>query len=357
MATINTQIASGSPLIGNPITFAIQANLYNDPVFHRVKVRVHAGLQGGDYRELLSSQPVSDSGQTGETVEIDVSSALRAVADEYQYTPTPPEYYPYISFYLEAWDEYMKNGELHESAHDFFPDIPEGATVPAAPLRALIGKYSDMERLLAGETKQTNKFSRKPVTSPEVVCQGHTMLFPQNMVVHTGNITHGQQVVEHAVSTLGMQTIEGREVYVVAADRDCYQLRFVNGLGCLESLSVRSLRTTDVNYTKEEHIIARAETFGSFSHGIIRKENDYETWKMSSGALDEAWLSWYLHEFLMAEQVWINLRTTANPLWVRCHIVTDDKATGINRKDNAMLEVEFTLRMDIYGSTMSELSV
>lgn len=359
MATIINQL-SGSPLIGSPIVYQIKAGSFDNPVFHRVKVQVVAGLQGGDYQPLESSSPVTE----GETLRFDVSSALQAIADSYAYTAEPPASYPYIQYYLVVWDEYLLNGVAKQGPKDYFPD-----NYQQSPLRALIGAYSDMERLLAGETKQAQRFSRKPTTIPEVVAVGETFVraVPFGSPVHSGNITRGQQSQVFTVRESNLlradnaatMTFAAANVYAVpAGDRDRYQLRFINGLGCMESVSVRTLRSTDVNITTTQQTLARQETFGTFSHGIAYKQNDYETWRMTSGPLDEAWQAWYLHEFLMAKWMWIAIPASGDtPVWVPCHVLPDDTVPGISREATSMLKVDFSIQLDINGSPLYSLAI
>lgn len=359
MATIINQL-SGSPLSGSPIVYQIEAGTYDSPVFHRVKIQVVAGLQGGDYQEIESSSPVTE----GETLLFDVSSALQAIADGYAYTAEPPANYPYIQYYLVVWDEYMLNGVAMQSAKDYFPD-----NYQSAPLRALIGAYSDMERLLAGETKQAQRFSRKPVTSPEVVMVGETFVraVPFGTPVHSGNITQGQSSQVYTVRESDLQRADGlatmtfadANVYAVpAGDRDRYNLRFINGLGCMESVSIHTLRSTDVNFTTTRQTMAQQETFGTFSRGIAYKQNDYETWRMTSGPLDEAWQAWYIHEFLMASHIWIAIPTAGGTsLWLPCHVLPEETVSGISRETASMLEVNFSLQLDINGSPLYSLAI
>lgn len=334
-------LENGSPLIGSPIVYGVTAaSLTNlDTVtFHRVKLKVTAGLQGGDFREFAMSSPVED----GERIMIDISSALRAVADEYEYTAEPPVNYPYIAFSLEACDEYMQNGEIHENV---------GATKNDGG-RALLGGYSDLDRFLSGGSKTTSSFSRKPKSSPEIVCEGEEVVCPQDMVCTIGTIEKGPssivtKIVVDAANPVGVRTVFGQEVFVVeryASDR--YEFRFINSLGCLESIGVYSFRSTKINVSKEEYSRAVSETFAKFSRGYVTKTNDYETWSLSSGPLTEDWQQWFLHEFLMAKLVWIKI----SGHWIPCHILPEDTVTGIDRTNPSMLTVSFSVRLDINGS-------
>jgi hypothetical protein len=344
MATIIGQ-TSGSPLIGSPINFQVNAGSYNNPTFHRVKMRVMAGMQNGSYIAIESSSPANE----GEQLSFDISDALRAVADSYVYTPTPPEYYPYIQYYLIVWDEYMINGVTYESEKDYFPD-----SYNVNPLRALMGAYSDMERLLAGENKQTRKFTRKPSTSPEIVYVGDTYIRPTEMVAHSGNIDRGQQSVCYPITTTGLQTHGGAQVYALPRPaKDIYAFRFINGLGAMESVTLRTLRKTDIPVTTERLTFARQETFGTFSRTAAIKQNDYEKWHLTTGPVDEAWQSWFIHEFLKAESAWIDI----DGHWIPVDIIPEESVTGISREDNSMLEVEIPIQFGISGSVMSELAV
>lgn len=348
MATITNQV-SGSPLIGSPIVYEVVAASLGTTVFHRVKLQVVAGLQGGDYVTI----EMSSMAENGEHLKFDVSSALMAVADAYIYTPTPPEYYPYLQYYLVAWDEYMQDGVNHQTEKNYFP-----ANYAQNKLRALMGAYSDMDRLLAGETKTTHKFSRKPATMPEIVTVGDTFIRPADMDVHSATIEHGQQSVVYNVNQPGLLNLGGSTVYAVPRDgHDYYQMRFVNGLGCLESVTVRAFRKVTTKITTEQFTRAVQETFGTFSRGIAVKKNNFETWKLTSGPVDEAWQSWFVHEFLMARWAWINVRQTGNPVWVACHILPDEEVNGINRVDSGMLEVPFSVQLDITGSALYQLAI
>ena len=112
-------LISGSPLIGNPIVYKVTPEDYAaNRTFHRIIVRVYAKLEtDSDYTTFDFSTPVETkpSGLSYSTQPslFDISSALQAVADKYEYTPEPPERYPYIKFRIEAWDEWMINGDTY----------------------------------------------------------------------------------------------------------------------------------------------------------------------------------------------------------------------------------------------------
>lgn len=336
------QFLSGSPLIGSPLVYNVTASVVTGEVtFHRVKLEITAGLQGGDNSVILDSSPCN----SGEIVKFDISSALLSVADGYDYTSTPPDNYPYIQFSLRAWDEYMQNGTLYETV----------GLVTNDGGRALMGGYSDLDRLLAADSKGGNKstkvFTRKPTTLPEVVCAGETYIRPAELVATIGNITAGPQSVAYDIAIdsdnpEGLRTVGGAQIYVIPMQADRYQFRFINSLGVMESIGVTSLRETSIAITKNNYTLTKQELFSEFSRYMIVKSNDAETWKLSSGPVDLMWQQWFIHEFLMTKHAWIKIGT----LWIPCIIDPDETVTGVNRHDKSMLQVQFGVKLDINGS-------
>jgi len=332
----NLVLKSGSPHIGSPITYKVTAaSLTGIISFHRVVVKVKAALSTDtDWTITQVSTPVNE----GEIVELDISSALQAVADRYQYEPIPPTAYPFVKYSLSAYDEYMQNGEVHQTEEI----SNEGGN-------ALFGAKTDLERLFSDGNSTAQHFSRKPKSEYEIVSVGESVVVPQSFPapVSLGNVTTGPSSAVFPVTTAGMQTIGGRNFYALnSSSPDRLEFRFVNGLGCLESISLLSLRSVEVNITSETYIRSVQETFGNFSRGLITKQNDYETWKLSSGPVSPAMQAWFLHEFLMSSAAWIKVGT----VFIPCHIVPEETVTGVNRADGSMREVHFSVQFDINGS-------
>ena len=88
------------------------------------------------------------------------------------------------------------------------------------------------------------------------------------------------------------------------------------------------------------------ETFSRFSRGIYEKSNDYEKWKFSTGPLDKAWVSWYLHEFLTAKYAWILISDN----WIPCHIVAEETVVGRDETKSDAISIDFSVELDINGS-------
>ena len=102
---------SGSKYIGTPITVPVTAaTISGNPTFHRVRLVVIINST----QQFPMSRPVAE----GETIEFDISSAFRAVADAYQYqadrlNPATGDTYPQFTCRLQAYDDYLLDGEEH----------------------------------------------------------------------------------------------------------------------------------------------------------------------------------------------------------------------------------------------------
>lgn len=368
------KLISGSPLIGSPIVLRVTPAPYSDShTFHRVIARVYAGLETDeDYTPLEFSMPVETkpSGQSYATQPalFDISSALQAVADKYEYEATPPSRYPYIKFRVEAWDEWMVDGTLvpRQGIVEWPSPVIDNHRFYAY---AFMGAWTDLERLGAGVDQQgveyldTEHMSRKPNSTPEVVFIDTAFIYPadfQRSIFDTdrmsgdatpefisGAPTDGPKSLSNTPDSEGAVTVGGHNLYVIDKPLNGYLLRFVNGMGCLESLCVTSLVKREAKNKTTTYNTAKIETLKNFSRSVTINNDGPETWYLTSGALDREWASWYVHEFLNAKQMWIWLSSQ----WIPCHIVSSEEAIEIEDRSTANpQEVQFRIELDINGA-------
>ncbi|MCF0243418.1 MAG: hypothetical protein HUK06_01495 [Bacteroidaceae bacterium] len=340
MAAPTISAPAGSPFIGSPITHVVTSvSLEGEVAFHRLNLKANVSMGGYGSNSFTFSAPIYNG---GESVTFDVASALRAIADQFTYTANTTSF-PTIAWNLEAWDEYMIDGEYFETGH-----------TTAGSWTAIMGACSDLERIISGGGKSVSVFTRKPSTLPEIVAVGETMVCPNSTSAQSVGHATGQSCELVNITSEGMQTIHGKKVYALPAQTlDRYQFRFVNTLGVVESISLTSLREMEINCTQDNYIKAVQETFGNPSRAIVVKQNDYESWKLTTPPLDEAWLSWYAHEFLMSKQCWVKIST----YWIPCHIIPEDTVSGVKRTDGSFISLAFTVQLDINGSPMPELMI
>ena len=364
------EFLSGSPLIGNPLVLSVTPSTHKSTYnFHRTQLKVFAQLivPGGDSDEEEQEFKFSTAVDATTTkVQFDISSALRAVADRYQYDATPPQQYPYVKFRVAAADDWMIDGRLYENqGRCKWPaeDVTISGHTYTFYAYAFMGKFTDMERLQASgeDMQQLSVMTCKPAEGTEVVHQNCTIVYPvafqrglefdhmsddAEPVFVSGAPSNGPRSDQFTPQTTGAMVVGGRNVYVIPCPDNAVELRFISSKGCMESLHLRCLPKRVVNIQKEEYVISRQETFKKFSRATTRKHADYETWTLSSGPLSEAWASFYIHEVLMAQTMWMRRGTQ----WLLCHVLPEETTQLRDQQKPEMMEVQLTVRFDIDGA-------
>ncbi len=366
----NIEFLSGSPLIGNPLVLSVTPSTHKSTYnFHRTQLKVYARLivPGGDSDEEEQEFKFSTAVDATTTkVQFDVSSALRAVADRYQYDATPPQQYPYVKFRAAAADDWMIDGRLYENqGRQKWPaeDVTISGHTYTFYAYAFMGKFTDMERLQASgeDTQQLDVMTCKPTEGTEVVHQNCTIVYPvafqrgletdhmsddADPVFVSGAPSNGPRSDQFTPQGTGAMVVGGRNVYVIPCPDNAVELRFISSKGCMESLHLRCLPKRVVNIQTDKYVISRQETFKKFSRATTRKHADYETWTLSSGPLSEAWASFYIHEVLMAQTMWMRRGTQ----WLLCHVLPEETTQLRDKSKPEMIEVQLTVRLDIDGA-------
>ena len=339
-------LTSGSILAGNPITFRIQPkDLSNTPSFHRVIIEVKCGMSGGNFETIKLTAPVAIEGND---VEMDVSSAIRVPLDAYEYSPDAATY-PLCKWQLRVYDEYMDSGgAVHTHQGElYFPDKDNYYC-------CIAGAFSDYERLTSNGSKDVVKLSRKPTSSPQLTCVGETFAYtpayatPQSLT-SSGTLERPASKIA-TIEDEGTQTIDDNSLFVLPATERRYRqtFRFINSFGVLESVNVPRVYSKKFAAEFTPYVVSKQETFNSFSRSTVKKINNKESWSFATDPLDEEWQQWYLHEFLMSEHTWINIKGKFLP----CTIIAEEEITFQDETKKEMHSVSFTAKLDFCGSTI-----
>lgn len=314
-------------LAGSPIIFAVAAPARTGVAFQRIVLDVT--VSSSDERE--ASFQFSSPTVGGETVNFDVSSAVRALAE--RHTPTPTGFtYPSYSLTIKATEEYMIDGVIYPNV---LSEVSQTGKIYS-------GAYTDAERLF---DSLTVTWSRKPGSSPELCFINYRHIVPGTR----GGSIDGSWT-DPSVTTVIVPAGRhpGINIYGIPAPDNGYELRFINSLGVHENVFLTCLATEETNYQTDEYTISRQETITEFSRRLALKQNDHEVWHMSSPVLDHLWLQWYLHEVLTARWVWLGIGN----YYVPVNILPGDTVKGRDRQKADLLTVEFDLVLDINGSPM-----
>lgn len=343
-------LTSGSILANNPITFSITpSDAGNSPSFHRVIVEVTYDNNNGNYEVIKLSVPVT---QEGHDVELDVSSALRVPLEDFQYSPLVATY-SMVKWYIKAYDEYMNsNGELKTNQGiQYYPQEPNTSDGGATNLRCIAGAFWDIERMVSGVTKSVTYLSRKPQSLPQLMVVGdtyaYTPAYPASQSLLDSAALVAPQSREVEITKEGLQTIGEQSIYAMPKEegKDRMVFRFINSFGVLECVSIPRTYSKKLSIQSSSYTVTKLETFNSFSRSAVSKKNDRESWLFMTDPLDENWLQWYLHEFLMSNHIWLNVKGN----WIPVTIIPEDEITFLDKTNTNMYSVSFTAKLDIYG--------
>lgn len=343
-------LTSGSILANNPITFSITPEVLDSPPsFHRVIVEVTYDNNNGNYEVIKLSVPVT---QEGKDVELDVSSALRVPLGDFQYSPLVATY-PMVKWYIKAYDEYMNsNGELKTNQGiQYYPQEPNTSDGGATNLRCIAGAFWDIERMVSGVTKSVTYLSRKPQSLPQLMVVGdtyaYTPAYPASQSLLDSAALVAPQSREVEITKEGLQTIGEQSIYAMPKDegKDRMVFRFINSFGVLECVNLPRTYSKKLSIQSSSYTVTKLETFNSFSRSAVSKKNDRESWLFMTDPLDENWLQWYLHEFLMSNHIWINVKGN----WIPVTVIPEDEITFLDKTNTNMYSVSFTAKLDIYG--------
>ena len=340
------KLVEGSIFNGNPSTFAVTPLKIggSTPSFHRVVFEVKCGISGGGYETIRLTEPVLS--EDGTEVIVDISSALRSFRDSYNYSPKPGVM-PVVKFNVSAYDEYMINGNPNQTEPiSYLPGNEVKQTI--------FGGFSDYDRLTAeNEAMPVGRMTRKPTTAPQLACVGETIIYvdPYSPAIDfTTESWDAPEAKAFTITNEGQQTVGDISVFAMPQSEASRRtdFRFINSFGVLESISVPRVYSKKLGITATSYTVTRRETLRSFSREAVRKQNNQESWDFQTDPLDEAWLAWYLHEFLMSEHTWINI----NGKFLPCTIIAEEEITFQDETKQEMHSVSFTAKLDFCGSTI-----
>lgn len=322
-------ILSNYHLSGLPIIYTARADARTGASFHRILLTVTVSSSDGRSDIFQFSTPTSGD----EDVDFDISSAIRALADGYQYEANILTY-PTYSFTIDVREEWMVDGDIRSAAGG---QATQGNHV-------YHGRISDYSRLYSQWPKV---WSTRPVTSPMIAFTGSTLIVPGPAVTVYPSWT--APAVSTVTVAAGPSSVGGDAalpIFGIPAPRDGYELRFINSLGVHENVFLASLPTTEATIQTDRYVIARQETLTAFSRGTTRKHSNHRRYHLIAGPLDQEWQQWYIDEVLMTRWAWLRIGTH----YIPCHVLPEDTIQALDRQKGSILTVPITVELDIEGS-------
>lgn len=252
---------------------------------------------------------------------------------------------PVVKFNVSAYDEYMINGN-------------PGQTEPISYLpgeevkQTIFGGFSDYDRLMGEQDMKVGRLTRKPNTTPQLVCVGEQLVYADAYspaVSLTTATWDAPETKAYNITAEGAQTVGGQQFFALPASEAARrtEFRFINSFGVLESISIPKSYAHEVDIKTTNYTVTRKETLHSFSRSAVRKQDNKEGWNYMTDPLDETWIAWYLHELLMSEHVWIKI----NGKFLPCIIESEETIKYADDTKTDMYIVSFTARLSFCGST------
>lgn len=241
---------------------------------------------------------------------------------------------------------------------------------------AVPGKLTDFETLTSGsiflETLSNgNAMSRKPDMG--IVYRGETVIVP--VVMGSGSMTSDMEIsiggervgarsdiLSHyslEYQYLSVNHLSDGELAVYSSrggtkygyyrtnTQGVHFLRFINGFGAVENISVRSKDKLSYEVSGETHSLVQEASVRPADRRYAVKSQPVGVYELSSGYVPQRWAEWYIQELFTSPRVWIQL----GGKWVPALIEAEDDCVIYDRTKPEMPHVDFTLRLAIDGVT------
>lgn len=241
---------------------------------------------------------------------------------------------------------------------------------------AVPGSLTDYEMLsfstILLETLSNGKaMSRKPDVG--IVYKGETIIIPvvtgggtttSKMEVYVGNnivstrsdyISHyslGYQYLLVDYGSEGELTVSStrggtKYGYYRTNTQGVHFLRFINGFGAVENISVRAKDKLSYEVSGETYSLVQEASVRPSDRRYATKSQPVGVYELSSGYVPQRWAEWYVQELLTSPRVWIQL----GGKWIPALIEAEDDCVIYDRAKPEMPHVDFTLRLAIDGVT------
>ena len=126
-----------------------------------------------------------------------------------------------------------------------------------------------------------------------------------------------------------------------------HSLRFINGFGAVENISVRSRDKLSYEVSGENHSLVQEIGVRPTDRRYSTKSQPVGVYELSSGYVPQRWAEWYVQELLTSPRVWIQL----GGKWIPALIEASDECVIYDRSNPEMPHVDFTLRLAVDGVT------
>lgn len=331
--------SSGSAFAGNPIIFEVVAdNISGNVSFHVVYLEVTiAPSSGPDISEktyLLTNTVDSD-----QKAYFDISSVVRLALSRSIFSPIDSGSCssPYAAYRVRAWDEYMKDGILHENV---------GMVTIVKNWYGLLGEFTYMERS-GNQTLAVSRLTDKPASGE--IC-GSNEVYVSPLPLSTPLTPMQRPSAEpsskaHSLSGHNGEYVEidGRSIYVID-NKDLVQIQFLNRFGMIESVSAHRLLSESVESNVSTYMASSGIGLGDAPITKAIHSDKKNILTCTTGYINREWVDWWQNnlfapskfkECIRSNTQWVKIGND----WVPCAITMNE----CNYESNELVSIDFSI--------------
>lgn len=361
----NTLCFAGNPIL---VTASTDKSLASDESFLRIVCNASFSCLGHTL-DMEYSQPIGNGGEAVFNIADAAQSVINRVQAEIDMNATSDNYW-YKSITVVC-SYSCKVVWIKDNAEQ----SPSGYQSATFSINAIPGRFTDYEMLTRSSIELTSIVDKKPMTrKPDlgIVYKGETVIVPMASTsgrTDTARVYIGDKHVltsyasldaysldysytnidtdtdgELSMESTGMGTLSG---YYRTNTQGVHFLRFINGFGAVENISVRSKDKLSYEVSGDTHSLVRQATTRPADRRYATKAQPVGVYELSSGYVPQKWAEWFVQELLTSPRVWILL----GGKWVPALIEAKDDCVIYDRTKPEMPHVDFTLRLAIDGVT------
>lgn len=232
--------------------------------------------------------------------------------------------------------------ELMRFGSILIEDLSNGKSMSRKPDMGIV--YNGETVIVPVVTSSTISSSELSVSVDDNVISSSSKTLPDNSLVYQyASLTHGSDGVLKVSSTRGGV----KQGYYRTNTSDVHFLRFINGFGAVENISVRSKSKLSYEVSGDTHSLVQGISVRPSDRRYATKSQPVGVYELSSGYVPKRWAEWYVQELLTSPRVWIQV----GEKWIPALIEAEDDCVIYDRSKSEMPHVDFTLRLAIDGVT------
>ncbi len=293
------------------------------------------------------------------SIELDISSALRAIWNEYDFSANEvsaaQSAASSASAYAQTSDRGMRSYEL--KIYTEYLSSDDGGVFTRTTCgtftggQCLLGGMSELERSrigskenahvasLQGTNTRYGDASTKPTSSPERV--------GINSITSYVDLESGRTINQYysPKAVPGSDSTAAHAPTVLRDSQEYVDFLFVNRRGAVETCSALMMENLNVTVNTQHYGLVKRPSFSPRRSLMAIATGGRDSWNMSSGYQTREWAKWWASEFLLADQWWM----LCDGIFVPVIVESKKEVSIYDRSKQQLPHVDFTVTMALEG--------